>query len=401
MATLFLFSSISRERYLQDSLDVLALPHKARVHFRYNQRWVAGDLAMKPNEVIEQYASRLESYKGMKSLVTLVDLSSTNSPSTQVSSRHFYPLRLAQISSLEPDGTVLHAYFELDEYIDWRMLTMQEADSYIEQHLTDSAKPPLKFIAVSTSSPPYVSGSTLPVGNSAQSWEAAISVISQLQSFDSTVFYRISGMREVIGPSFASKLANILWRDPNTQHRYRNISLSEVLPRRPGYVLRGGRVYLLDLSFFQPKDPTPPIQGSYIKPTLDASLFTFIPQDIEINFRYDKHSIPIVCKPVTEDTLTLMRIDSKEDQNGVHPTRSPEINLLFRITYPRVGLYIGFGVLLIAQIMIALSGKIGEVLKGTNLPVDQQALADPLLAVGGAVLTTVTLFFLLRRLPGT
>src|SRR5437762_3423915 len=115
----YLFSSTFRKQYLQDILNILALPNDAIYHFRYNIGLIGQQfIYIDPKTTEASFEnSRLDSFYNQQALLVLVDQSQSSTKSNDIEGFKFYPLRQASIIKLEPDGTTLHAYFKIGEYI--------------------------------------------------------------------------------------------------------------------------------------------------------------------------------------------------------------------------------------------------------------------------------------------
>jgi hypothetical protein len=84
------------------------------------------------------------------------------------------------------------------------------------------------------------------------------------------------------------------------------------------------------------------------------------------------------------------------------PLRAPEVEIVLKLTYPRLATYLAFFALLLAQIMVAISGKVKDILVTLQLPANvlsQATTIEWLLAIVGPVVTAVTLLLLYRQFP--
>src|SRR5437868_4326389 len=114
----FFFSSTYRELYLQNMLNVLALPFDAIGRVRYDDRLVVDELLPDPSNTARTTNNKkpFADYKGACGLVVLVTQTETPEGIKVV----YYPLREAEITSITWEGDVLFCYFEVKRYVDWR-----------------------------------------------------------------------------------------------------------------------------------------------------------------------------------------------------------------------------------------------------------------------------------------
>jgi len=174
-------------------------------------------------------------------------------------------------------------------------------------------------------------------------------------------------------------------------------------------------MYNLDVRFFHGEDVDAPVLGSKILPTVDTAYFAFQPDEIDVTFRYNIREIALVTKVTNRDTYTLMKLSLQEgetvprDENTQkrEPVqkkspcdpllRAPHINLLLKLTYPKVKYLLALVLLFIGQISIAFPGVYGSFSSGE--PINTKVLIGALWVVGSAIYVMV-LFILFGSLPG-
>jgi hypothetical protein len=392
--TIYLFSSTSRDQYIQDALNILALPTGAIFHFRYNLKYVGKKLSPKHIPADDQYRQSLQKYSGGEVLIVFVNQPQKAGSTTPDEDIHFYPLRQAKIKEFELDGIVLHVFFELAQYVN---LDQQRFDTFdaeiIKQLDRNDQRPPGKYISIGSK----ILGEDALVSliHSSTGWMSTVNTLSQLSVFKNTVFYRSSGMRKVRTHQVAQESSQRSWTanmltDNSVEEEVR---IDEILPYQSGYSLKSDGVYSLDLSFYHSEEVKEPVLGSKILVQIDEARFAFQPNDIEVNFRYDLQPVQLIPIPVTQDAFTNVRlmIEQKEDKVFDPPLRAPITDFVIKLTYPRFR-YVGALILLIAaQILVALPDVI------TAFP----GFLVAFIKVLGSVITAVVLFVMLRKLPGS
>jgi len=393
---LYLFTSNARPRYIQDIPNVLALPHGALYHFRYDDRIVVDELKDQNSH------RRLE---GTKALIVYVQQTKNPSITTEVS---YYPLREATIRNIALDGIVLTVTFELGNYVDWTKLALlhpNEREQTITQVLQAERRPPKKYISIADgATQSYLSFESS--GQTTRVWQLIVTAISKLPEFADTVFYRLDGIREFI-EHLGSKLKRAFRRSKLATYEHRDTQLVEILRGHAGYILRSGRTYFLELDFYQAKEPEAPVLGSRIAAVVDKAYFAYAPKPIEVTFRYEHCILPLAIPPLNGDILTPLDIDLLDDEELDPPLATaisipiaPQVGLLLKLTYPRLYLYVAFAILFMAQVITAISGQLSEFNKlFYATPPVWEDTAELLLALIGSAITAMVLFILYKRLP--
>jgi hypothetical protein len=134
--SIFLFSSNYLPLYLQNMLNILALPHGAINRVRYDERWVSPQFQRQAEETATDWDTRLQGYIGKTALIILLGLAKDKDPDEQVDSDlRFFPLRYVIITRFEWDGDVLYVHFKVGGYVDWRCPNERELRDLITTKL--------------------------------------------------------------------------------------------------------------------------------------------------------------------------------------------------------------------------------------------------------------------------
>ncbi len=242
---IFLFSSTSRDQYRQDALNVLALPPGAVYHFRYDKKWVDDDIL-----------GDLDRQRDQDAVVVLV-IQPHDPAAVTAASISFYPLREACIIRLVEDGTIVHAYFTLGRYVDWRAAS---AAGYQRGSSPAPSLPPSRYLSKATGkdlalTPPVTYADTTKAPNA---WEDIVTRMGALPDFAETVFYRMTGLSRV----------HAYWQWSGRSIALQDVPLQQIMPATTdnsmGYQLRPGRMYTLGLSFYHNEDVSTSVKGSAV-----------------------------------------------------------------------------------------------------------------------------------------
>lgn len=388
-----LFTSNARSQYIQDVLNILSVPNGTLYHFRYDEKWVS----------IEQQSLRTQ--KGQEVLVVFADTHFQDGEERRPKDKSdykFYSIRCGVLKDTYKEGTIVHLYFELGDFVSWnpnRVLEIVDVDNTSEQqdHSTNKL---LNIPNPSTDCFLAIFDGQIHLGSSAdnpQRWESIVTVLEQIPDFQRAVFYRIAALRRFKRPYmvYIERILN------SKAKEFDLIALkSQILPNKSGYALESGRIYSLELTFFRPGNGKD-IDGAVIKPAIDDTFFAFNPENIDVGFRYEQHTISLVPKVVNQDVYTrlVVSIDTKSQKNN-HVYSAPKIDFLIKLTYPRIRMLTSFIVLFLAQ-LLTIAPSLENILKSIQfLSTD---IIDGIVTLGpvaGPILTTVILFVLFRRLPG-
>ncbi len=390
----------------------MALPNSAICHFRYKEKWVDAEIRDKLDEEKqktrnqEEYLERLRKlYYGQPALFVFVDQPRNREERTEENIR-FFPLRHCVIEHLEPAGSVIHIYFRLGHFVNWRKSNSgefdktitEEFDKSVREHLSKDKRPVDIFLSVKDRHLPSQIGIT---ETDAQdlAWESAVDAISSIETFRQTIFLRLAGVTKTSPNSLPVRLVSRILRPRvESTHRYEATPLAHVLPDRPGYILKANSIYYLELVFYHPDEKDSNLEVNTIKPLIDETLFVNAPSEIDVNFRYDRHRVLLAPKQTNEDILTriTLGLKNKMQTQGNDPDhlRSPDIYLLLKLSYARVPVVFTFMALILAQLLTAA----GTILISVK--------DEPFLDLGrtfsllGPLLTAIVLFVMLKKLPG-
>jgi hypothetical protein len=355
---IYLFTSNSRGRYIEDALNVLALPRTYIYQFSYESTWM--DPALNPATL-----------PGKVAVVVLID-QQAQPPGGQT----FYLLRKVTIVKADKDGDVFHIAFRLGDYVDWRALRPGASTNAILQAVPGVLLPPAKYIAA---------GQALiaPVAFAAESeyaeaWQSLVATLSQIPNLTDTLFYRVSRLKKVTNDAQAGVK-----------------SVSDLFLYQSGYEIDSDQFHQLELSFYRPTNANVLPSGLFLETKSEQALFSYAPAPLPINFRYDKREIDIVPKAVTQDIYTKVRFRVQ----GA-PPQSPQasVDLLLKLAFPKLKFYGGFFTLLLAQGMIASPGIVAALNDPNASAVAPKAIAASA-ALLGTFLSAVTLFALFRTFP--
>ena len=112
---IYLFSSNARDRYIQDMLNIIALPRGGLYQFRYEETIVDDQLSK-----LAGNSALLEKYIGQEVLLVYVQ-QKKNLPLTE-SDVSYFPIRKGTITSISFEGKVFIIQFALTDFIDWQSL---------------------------------------------------------------------------------------------------------------------------------------------------------------------------------------------------------------------------------------------------------------------------------------
>jgi len=144
------------------------------------------------------------------------------------------------------------------------------------------------------------------------------------------------------------------------------------------------------------------LEQAEILTLLDKTYFTFLPDAIEVLFRYDKRTVELVTTSINRDVFTRIGFSAEkankdasqsQSQAQVSKVYAPKISFMLKLTYPKFRLLVAFIFLLIAQLMVAAPGIV------TSLTLTHSWSQDVIKVIGSGM-TAFILFLLFRRLPG-
>ena len=286
---IFLFASTSRSFFLQNIIDILALPNSAIYRLVYNQRFVSEELMQSPAQTYKQYIKYLKKLEGHEALIILMDQSKLNKDGIQ-----FYPVRRAKIKYFDPDFDVFRVYVEVGEYVDLWETNVKDYDAWIKKAADEVQRQMGKYLIIDSGiQASHISFATHE--STPRVWRSIVDIVNEGVYHNEVFFYRIIGLREVKVPIYRM-----------------GARIRRILPDQSGYVLVRGKIYRLDLSLYKP-DPLKGVwSGSKIVPIVDKSHFAYQPNEIDIHFNYDKQSIELVTIPANMDSYTKIKLSFQE-----------------------------------------------------------------------------------------
>ena len=397
-SVVYLFSSTSRSRYLQDALDVLALPHRALYKFRYDTATlVARDLQQR-TQTKEQYEQQLQSYLNNQALIVLViqppyDLQQWPPSDNQI---QFYPLRHARIKRIEPIGSAHYVYFEVLDYVDWEQSNSLTWDTSIKdsQQIGRDDRPPHKYLSVA---PDFITFDR--PTDSDRAWEKIVETISS--PLGNAVFYRVAGLSQIKSPHWWQQRWRV--RQPALQPTQRQpVPLAEVVYDKSGYALIGGQTYTLEVVFYRPGGAQAPPAGTSIVPSIDDTFFSFRVGRTDVNsIRYDQQLIELIPVVQRQDVFTTISLGLAYEPQSTssggtaplpNPFYAPAVNLVLKLSYPRR--------YLVGWLLVFAAGQIL-----TKIDVSKYSPKSPgafaIIAFGvGLLLTLWAVYKLLGKIPG-
>lgn len=396
---LYVFSSASRPLYKQNVLDNVASPPGYILHYRYETKHVGDPLMRRVTDG--------GSFEGMRGLVIFVDQVQGQDGSLSV--KKFYPLRDIEVREVALDGSVLHVFFKVGRYVSYGSEPTDIREEYsngLEDNLKGAGLPTQKYVTINPWKPNFDFADTASKQQQAKAWSGLVELLENVETFETSVFFRVPGVRQ---QEDLTKLARATAKAKKSLRRAFQaqpadyLPVQEVLTHRPGYVLRSGRNYALELSFYR-KGSAEVIEGSTLVPRLDSTYFRYDPGPILVRFRYDKHDIDLVTTPVTQDALTRLQLRLEHEGDGSvegdedHKRRvsAPQPSFAIRLKAPRYRIW-GFLLFLFGNLLTALSPVIPvafeSALKTSTLD-SLQAVS----AVVGPTLFSVGLLILYRTL---
>jgi hypothetical protein len=244
----------------------------------------------------------------------------------------------------------------------------------------------------------------------ASAWQSIIDVISSragVRKLANTVYFRIAYLHLLEDPFFMVRWLRRIQSKPEIQSKEAR-PLSQPLPFYSGYELETNRTYQLELSFYSStEDIKEPVRGSKIVPTTDKTYFALQPNEIEVNFRYDKPTTYLVVLPQNRTVYTPLafslkpsdaqpQTEKKEDSGKITlstsfqhssgqneavtfalpakfdepshggsadkvPLRAPQFDLLLKLKEPFLKLWMAFLALFLAQILTTVGNRFVDI----------------------------------------
>jgi hypothetical protein len=486
--TIYLFSSNFRSYYGKNVLTVTSLPHGAIDHFRYRMKWVSDDFTR--NDTTLRREIDLKQFEGTQVLIIAADTPGLDNidahePDSLKDHFTFYPLRQGTVTRLEVDGPVLHVYIQLGDYVDWntgldpldddeaRKEKIKRYDNAIKAELTSHSTTklyPHRRLKLN----PAVGDPLDTFGkycvfkeksalqeityrhyeDSAQAWHDLLGVLvdvrrTDTETHENTIFVRLNTIFAVRPLFWLQKqirhLKSLLFGQHLPTYDFSPIEAVEIAPTESGYELVSASDYLMELSFYYPRYTVPPRFDHYtVVPIADKAMFSFLPDQIDVNYRYDQFFVPLTAPAVTTDTLTRFKLGLSKREGVNQPTEVeqlhyleleakrgagtvptyrialkeksgnpphseknessgivvvPDLEFVFKIVYPRYRYLFAFVVLFLGQVITAFEGFEAQL---PNWATSLTGVISVLAAYGGIIgpaITTLTLFFIFRNLP--
>lgn len=396
----YLFSSAYHKLYKQDVLDVLALPHNFRHHFRYDKDWIAKEILEGPRRII-----------GMTGVVVFVDRAISGEEERDP---FFYPVRNVTIIDSVMEGSTIHVYFRLGNYIDYPMEKIAQVYNEGVKNVLDEQNRP--FLKISRDHK-EISGKFIGLGTLCSFLQPAVTERQQStawqniirmfedgcpDTFKDAIFYRLTKIEHLVKPFLiirACRFVKELVRRGNKesfkiaqQHiyktEYKNIGICDTfLPPHTGYILKGGGFYRINLSFYRKNPPSGGMQDAILdinfEPTLFHKSFT---TPIRISFRYDYKNVDLATKEQLSSSFTKIIIGLREKDR--EKFASPYLTIPMYLVSPHLKLILLPLLFLMGSAFIAISGS--------DLTIPQWAKS--LLLVFGPIMQTFSLWIMYRKL---
>jgi hypothetical protein len=273
---IFLFSSWQRPLYKEGTYEALAYPQGFIMHFRYSKKYVDDKIWNASKEL-----------NGKEALIIAVYLEKNRII-------RFFPVRKGRIIRVENDGDMLHAYVIL--FSDWVLYnSCDEYDSIIK-----------KFDKIpKESSTDHLGGNFISFGcfdqikfsSELKDWKNIIEIIGNKEPFKKSVFYRINRLYD----ASSEKSIQITQFDEDKLTR--------------GYELKGGRRYIMEISFYFGKEPPKEAKEALFKiESLD--LIRIISNNKKLGFRADKTKFSLSTEKVFWNQLTYVTTKIEDSIEG-------------------------------------------------------------------------------------
>jgi hypothetical protein len=287
----FLFGSVQRPLYKANIYNALSYPDGLILHYRYRKDKVLDKI----------WNKEFDELVGKNALSIAISKDLNNKPV-------FFPLRKSKIVKTEVDGNTLHVYAEpLSDWVDYPIDNSGKITHYddiikkFDKIPKESNKEFLegKFIC-------YGDISEIAFSKEISAWNKIVETIGNNEQFKNGLFYRIVRLYD------ASSNENI------------KISRFDEDELTRGYALKGGRRYIMEISFdFGKEPPEPARKVSFRMKSLD--LIKAIPTNIKLGFRVDKTKFSLSPEKTfwNQDTYISMKMDE--------PIEGSNIELHFKI----------------------------------------------------------------------
>jgi len=410
---LYLFSSNSRDLYLKDVLNILALPERAQYQFRYERRRVEDELWNRINNNPDQF----KTFNQDALIVFVLQPIGLGDQRDEKQAIKFFPIRKTSVKSISIVGEILICRLEVKEYVNWVELgnDHEERQDQLTQiilgTLWDDQRPPRKYISSGNESDTAHLKFADP-DSQESAWQLIVSDLSNIPIFKHTVFYRIAGIQQFYEP-FYSKAHRSFWQflrqSKEPVYKVKDIKLTEILPDLSGYPIKEGSTNFLFLDFFHGQDLSNLLKDRSLIFDTDRNYLSYQPKPVPLPVKYDRKPIPLIISSFNQDVVTSLDIHIDKGNKGqevnsgpnvTHPfgpevIRSPEISLLLRINYNRLMVHTLLILLALSQFIIAFSGNTEELLENIQAPqpwIENASTISLLLSIIGPTFFFTSLF---------
>lgn len=395
---IILFSSISREQYLQDVLNVLALPAGALYSFRYDSMWVA-------DEFRDQTANNKR--VGATALIVLVVQPKGKSYAQLLPEEvELYPIRSALIHNMVWHGQMLRVEFRADRHIDWTGIPdTPHRTAFFARAIPFDFQTTRKYLIRSDIADREI---TLASAEEAtKAWQKTVSELGRVAELRNTVFFRVGIVQKYYESRWQRTLSVFRKTKAPSRSQTASIELEEVLPQTMGFELASNSTNYLELGFFRPDEPTSLIRSSSVIPSVSGNGLNLTPKPIPINFRYETYQVPLIVSSLVRDIYTEFRIYLADKPNSAPlsepPLRAPDVSLMLKLSSNRSRFILGFVFLFVGQLMIASAGKAApwlEAWQPDSLLAPVAQLADGAFVLLGPGFIALALYLLYQQMPG-
>ena len=305
---IYLFCSDQRGLYKQDALNSISYPNGYVQHFRYDKEWISPGL--RDGEInsgvgIIVFVHALQNDEGKKE-------------------PRFYPLRRVEFVKTDINGSAVHYYFKLGDFVEYKKNSYQQDVENLENK-PEKGDSKLQGVFVAK-------GKNIDCGYGDKQvlWENLIKKLEKISSFENTIFYRLKGVRGKKG----------------------FLKIELLSQKLSGYILESGRNYWMDLSFYREKYPTDQIKRSSIEVITNNSYFQNpLPSIIPTCFRIDKKEVYLVTKRIYEKDNSEIIIKKKDaEAEG----EAPYLRLLVKLTFNRWLVILGILVFALGALCVGL-----------------------------------------------
>lgn len=425
----YLFVSAYHDLYRQYVLDILAHPRGFVFKFPYDIQWL-------PHPYRENPETFCANVVGKPALVVFSEERAEGEPRRP---QKFVPIRFVQIEK-QPhvDGGTIHIEFILGDYVRYENDAKKSLDQYNAEIQTLVARPQLSradsaYFSFARALP-SIKGVADP-NQDDNAWQQIVTILSALREylplkkekdekgnppdrslpsypnpFADVMFFRVQSLKKLNTPlieQLQAGLAQRLGRQREIE-AHREVPIRIVLENDSGYELESSTNYRLSLLFRVAQRPSPTVRRSKIIANLPKDMLTGVGStEILLNFRYDLRHIDFVTARVYDNTwcsLSLQMVSPSSDKepgkiNEQVVAGAPAPLFLIKIKadrFAQIGAPILFG---ISSAIASLNTVGAQLLTGaTKDHTPQELLISLIMGFAGSLGTTLTLYYLYRKL---